>query len=76
MGVDCELLSEGQLDDHLLFAPSEEGEHAVEKSDRETDQHPHGEVILRDRAERNESESRDRAGVSSEDGERAQVGKA
>ena len=52
----------------LVLATPEEGEGAGKESDREVDQRPHGEAILRDRAEQNESESRNRSSVSSMDG--------
>ena len=42
LGIDCELLPEGQLDDGLFLTAPEEGAQAGEKSDRELDQRPHG----------------------------------
>jgi hypothetical protein len=33
LGIGCELLTEGKLDNRLLLATPEEGEHAVEKGD-------------------------------------------
>jgi hypothetical protein len=63
LGVDRELLSEGHLDHGLLLTAAEWGEQAVEKSDQEPDQHPHGTGILRDQAGRDESESTDRLAV-------------
>ena len=58
MGIYRELLLKSQVDERLLSMTSEEGEQAVEKSNRETEQHPHGEAILRDRLVQNEPESR------------------
>ena len=68
LGVYRELLTEGKLDDHLFLATPEESEGASKDRNREGDQRPHWEAILRDRAEQNESESRNRSSVSSMDG--------
>jgi len=59
LGEDRELLAQGKLDDRLFLANPEESAHAVEKSNREVDQRPHGEAILRDFPRRNESDSRE-----------------
>ena len=76
IGVDCELLSESQLDDCLILTIPEEGEEASKESDPEIDQRPHGMLIVLDRTGENESESRVWSCVSSEDGESGQGGKA
>ncbi len=68
MIVDRELLAKRQLDDGLLLTASEEREHAVEESDREIDQRPHGSRSVRYRAGQNESESTNSSGLSSADG--------
>ncbi len=68
MGIDRELLPEGQVDDGLSLTTPEQGAQAVEKSDRELDQRPHGSRMVRDRVRQNEPESRNPLGVSSVDG--------
>ncbi len=68
LGVYRELLTEGKLDDHLFLATPKESECASKNRNGEGDQRPHGEAILRDRADQNESESRNRSSVSSTDG--------
>jgi hypothetical protein len=68
MGIGRELLTEGEFEDRLFLATPEESEGASKDRTREADQRPHGEAILRDRAEQNESESRNRPSVSSMDG--------
>ena len=65
MGIGRELLTEGKFDNRLFLATPEESEGASKDPNHEGDQRPHGEAILRDRAEQNESESTDRSGVSS-----------
>ena len=47
----------------------------MEKSDRELDQRPHGNRMVRDRAGQNESESGNPLGVSCADGREGQGGK-
>ncbi len=55
--IDRELLPEGQLDDGLFLTAPEEGAQAVEKSDRELDERPHGSRMVHDRVGQNEPES-------------------
>ena len=76
MGVYGELLSESQLDDGLFLATSEESEEAAEDRNREKDQRPHGDVILRDPRDQIESESTYSLLVSSVDGSERRGGKA
>ena len=76
LGIDRELLAQHKLDDLLFLAIPEEGGDAWEDRDDESDQRPHGAVILRDRKMWNESESRTWSGVSSQDGEKERGGKA
>lgn len=57
-----------QLHDGLFLAAAEQSEHAVDKSEREVGQRPHGQAILRDRDRQNESENTNRPAVSSVDG--------
>ncbi len=68
LGIDRELLPEGQLDDGLFLPAPEEGAQAMEKSDREVDQRPHESRMVHDRVGQNETESRNPSGVSSVDG--------
>ncbi len=68
LGIDRELLPEGQLDDGLFLTTPEEGAQAVEKSDGELDQRSHGSRMVPDRVGQNEPESRNPLGVSSVDG--------
>ena len=68
LGIDRELLPEGQLDDGLFFTTPEKGAQSVEKSDRELDQRPHGSRMVHDRVGQNEPESGNPLGVSSVDG--------
>ncbi len=74
-GVDRELLSESELDDRLFFSASEESADAAEDRDQQDEQRPHGSGMLLDFVVQNESESRNRSGVSSEDGLAGRGGK-
>ena len=76
LGIDRELLPQRQMDGRLLSVISKEGEDGVKGERCETNQGAQREGILRDFAPGNESESRYRSGVSSEDGERGSGGKA
>ena len=44
----CELLAQGQLDDHLLIVASEEGEAREKKCQREMEERLHRRETLRD----------------------------
>jgi len=76
MGVYGELLSESQLDDGLFLATPEESEEAAEDRNREKDQRSHGDAILRDQRDQNESESTYSSRVSSVAGSERRGGKA
>ncbi len=60
MGVHRELLSESQLDDCLFLATPAESEEAAKDRNREKDQRPHGEAILCDQTDQNQSNLRTR----------------
>ena len=75
MGVHRELLSESQLDDCLFLAAPEESEEAAKDRNREKGQRPHGDAILRDQRDQNESESTYLSRVSSVDGSERRGGK-
>ncbi len=76
MGVHRELLSESQLDDRLFLTTPEESEEAAKDRNREKDQHPLGDAILRDQRDQNHSESTYSSRVSSVDGSERRGGKA
>jgi hypothetical protein len=75
VGVHRKLLSESQLDDCLFLATPDESEEAAKDRNREKDQRPHGDAILRDQRDQNESESTDSSRVSSVDGSERRGGK-
>jgi hypothetical protein len=75
MGVHRELLSESQLDDCLFLATPEESEEAAKDRNRDKDQRPHGDAILRDPRDQNQSESSYSSRVSSVDGSERRGGK-
>jgi hypothetical protein len=69
------LLSESQLDDCLLVATPEEREEAAKDRNREKDQSPQGDAILRDQRDQNQSESTYSSRVASVDGSERRGGK-
>ncbi len=75
LGVHRELLPESELDDRLFLSTSGEGAEAAEARDQQDEQRPHGGGMLLDFVAQNESESRNRSGVSSEDGLAGRGGK-
>jgi hypothetical protein len=75
MGVHPELTSESQLDDCLFLSTPEESEEAAKDRNREKDQRPHGDAILHDQRDQNESEATYSSHVSSVDGSERRGGK-
>jgi hypothetical protein len=67
VGVDCELLAEGELYDRLLLSAPEEGRDAAERGDQKGDQGTHRAGILAGAKDAGETESGARAGLSSRD---------
>ena len=57
LGVGRELLAQGQLDDRLLIAASEEGESTAKKDRREIEQSLHRGEILRDYSGQTQTDS-------------------
>jgi len=75
MGVHRDLVSESQFDDCLFLSTPEESEEAAKDRNREKDQRSHGDAILRDQKDQNESESTYSSRVSSVDGSERRGGK-
>jgi hypothetical protein len=46
-GIDLELLPQRQLDERLVLATAEQGKEATKDRQRENDQRPHTDLILR-----------------------------
>ncbi len=57
LGVRCELLAQGQLDDHLLIVATEEGEATAKKCQREIEERLHRRETLRDISAQRQTDS-------------------